>query len=129
MGPGFSYTAKGNTQGQSGLIVKGTNIPVISGTNTIAITQPGKLPKMVGLQLYSIDTLLPITGEIVSLTVNSRKMLENIPALAISPAGNPNTSYPFFPLFLDNLGGNDDIQFTITGTATKQFILICFYLP
>jgi hypothetical protein len=124
----FSFTGVGNTQGTSGLVVKGTSIPVIAGTNDIAVTQPGKFTKLVGIQLYSVDAN-PVAGEICSLKINSRSVLDQVPGKAIAPAHNPNTSYPFFPLFISGLAGNDDIQFTITGTATKQFVLICFYLP
>jgi len=64
------------------------------------------------------------------MTINSNQVLDTISARAISPQtdNHVNNAMPFFPLYRQ-LSGNDDIKFTVNGSATLNLQLVLYFLP
>lgn len=114
--------------GAVGINWKGYTVNAIAGTQTYTISQPGNMGQLIGCALWATNT--PISTEVVSLTINSNQVLDTITARAISPQtdNHTNNSMPFFPLYR-KLSGNDDIKFTVTGTAVIQLQLVLYFLP
>jgi hypothetical protein len=115
--------------GQVGIQWKGYSVNAIAGTQTYTISQPGNMRTLAGATLFGTAGL-PST-QLVSLNVNSNLVIDNIPALAIcpqGPTGHVNNAMAFFPLYRP-LEGNDNIQFTVIGTANVTLYLVLYYLP
>ena len=115
--------------GAIGIVFKGYSVNAIAGTQTYTISQPGNMRTLAGAALFGLPTLP--TTETVSLNVNSNLVIDNIPALAIcpqGPTGHVNNGMAFFPIYRP-LEGNDNIQFSVTGTGSLPLILVLYYLP
>jgi hypothetical protein len=131
MGRG-TFLAEAPSFGTVGIVYKGYDVNSQIGTRTIPLQQPGNQRKLVGCALFATDPAAPITTERVSLIINSNQVLDNIPALAICPqglTGHANNGMPFFVLNRALQGGQDEIQFTVTGTAVKTIQLVLYYSP
>ena len=115
--------------GQVGIQWKGYSVNAIAGSQTYTISQPGNMRTLAGATLFGLAGLP--TTETVSLNVNSNLVIDNIPALGIcpqSPTGHANNGMAFFPIYRP-LEGNDNIQFTVIGTANVTLFLVLYYLP
>jgi hypothetical protein len=116
--------------GAIGIVWKGYTVNAIAGTQTYTISQPGNMGQLVGLTIYATTSGSAITSETVSMTINSNQVLDTITARAVSPQTNNhvNNSMPFFPLYRQ-LSGNDDIKFTVNGSAGLNLQLVLYFLP
>jgi len=116
--------------GAIGIVWKGYTVNAIAGTQTYTISQPGNMGQLVGVTIFATATGSEITTETVSLTINSNQVLDTISARAISPQTNnhTNNAMPFFPLYR-KLSGNDDIKFSVSGSATLSLQLVLYFLP
>ena len=116
--------------GAIGIVWKGYTVNAIAGTQTYTISQPGNMGQLVGATLYATTAGSAISTETVSLTINSNQVLDTISARSISPQTNNhvNNAMPFFPLYR-KLSGNDDIKFTVNGSATLNLQLVLYFLP
>ena len=115
--------------GQVGIQWKGYPTAAVAGTQTYTISQPGNMRTLAGAALFGLPTLP--TTETVNLNVNSNLVLDSIPALSIcpqGPTGHVNNGMAFFPIYRP-LEGNDNIQFSVTGTGALPLILVLYYLP
>jgi len=116
--------------GAIGIVWKGYSVNAIAGTQTYTISQPGNMGQLVGAALFSTSASAAISTETVSLTINSNQVLDSITARSISPQtdNHVNNAMPFFPLYR-KLSGNDDIKFTVTGSASLNLQLVLYFLP
>ena len=118
--------------GQVGIQWKGFSINSQNGTATYKLSQPGNMKQLVGVTAFSIDTGgQEITDQRIDFTVNSNKVLDTVPLLAISPqgpTGHQNNAMPFFPIYR-SLNGNDDITVQITSTQTLNIYLVVYFMP
>jgi len=116
--------------GAIGIVWKGYTVNAIAGTQTYTISQPGNMGQLVGMTIFATTSGSAITTETVSMTINSNQVLDTISARAISPQTNNhvNNAMPFFPLYRQ-LSGNDDIKFTVNGSAGLNLQLVLYFLP
>ncbi len=116
--------------GAIGIVWKGYTVNAIAGTQTYTISQPGNMGQLVGATIFATTSGSAITTETVSMTINSNQVFDTISARAISPQTNNhvNNAMPFFPLYR-KLSGNDDIKFTVNGSATLNLQLVLYFLP
>ena len=116
--------------GAIGIVFKGYSVNAIAGTQTYTISQPGNMGQLVGCALWATASGGAITTETVSLTINSNQVLDNITARSISPQtdNHVNNAMPFFPLYR-KLSGNDDIKFSVSGSAGLTLNLVLYFLP
>ena len=116
--------------GAIGIVWKGYTVNAIAGTQTYTISQPGNMGQLVGMTIFATTSGSAITTETVSMTINSNQVLDTISARAISPQtdNHVNNAMPFFPLYRQ-LSGNDDIKFTVNGSATLNLQLVLYFLP
>jgi hypothetical protein len=116
--------------GAIGIVWKGYSVNAIAGTQTYTISQPGNMGQLVGATIFATAAGSAISTETVSLTINSNQVLDNISARSISPQTNNhvNNAMPFFPLYRQ-LSGNDDIKFSVTGSASLTLNLVLYFLP
>lgn len=116
--------------GAIGIVWKGYTVNAIAGTQTYTISQPGNMGQLVGMTIFATTSGSAITTETVSMTINSNQVLDTISARAISPQtdNHVNNAMPFFPLYR-KLSGNDDIKFTVNGSATLNLQLVLYFLP
>jgi hypothetical protein len=116
--------------GAIGIVWKGYTVNAIAGTQTYTISQPGNMGQLVGATIFATTSGSAITTETVSMTINSNQVFDTITARSISPQTNNhvNNAMPFFPLYR-KLSGNDDIKFTVNGSATLNLQLVLYFLP
>jgi len=124
-----NFLAETISFGAVGIKWKGYSVNAINGNTSYDISQPGNMKRMIGLAIFGLPTLP--TTETISLVVNSDLAIDTVPALAIcpqGPTGHVNNAMPFFPLFRE-LNGNDQIRFSVNGTASLALSLVIYYLP
>ena len=115
--------------GAIGIVWKGYTVNAIAGTQTYTISQPGNMGQLVGATIFATTSGSAITTETVSMTINSNQVFDTITARAISPQtdNHVNNAMPFFPLYR-KLSGNDDIKFTVNGSATLNLLLFIYFI-
>ena len=118
--------------GQVGIQWKGYSINSQNGTVSYQLSQPGNMKQLIGVTAFSIDlTGTEITDQRIDLVINSNKVLDTVPLLAISPqgpTGHMNNAMPFFPIYR-SLNGNDDITAEIRSTQTLNIYLVVYFMP
>lgn len=115
--------------GAAGLKWKGYSTNAVNGTQPYTLSQPGNMKRLLGVSIFGLPAAP--TNETCSLIINADLTLDSVPLLSIcpqGPLGHTNNAMPFFPIFRE-LKGNDDIRFTVTGTAAQNFILILYFMP
>lgn len=120
------------TFGAEGLIYKGYTVNGVAGaTQSYQLAQPGNMKRMVGIALFATDTGVEVTSQILNFLINSNKVLDQCPALAVCPQGlkgHVNNNTPFF--FVNReLQGNDAISIDVTSTVSINLQLVIYYLP
>lgn len=118
--------------GQVGIQWKGYSVNSQNGTATYQLSQPGNMKQLVGVTVFSVATAgTAITDQRIDLVINSNKVLDTVPLLAICPqglSGHTNNSMPFFPIYR-SLNGNDDITVQITSTQALNIYLVAYFMP